>query len=178
LRLHGRASIRWLEPLKEKVLTLSGISRLDLGRVEYDAESLRLKELLDRLNRVVIYFPVEQDQPVPEHRDLLRQTAEDLVALEKLAEPMGLTVSLAIYGYTDRSGQAKHNYELSQARARALAALLYERGSAFTLSTFGLGPDPAEKTGEAAPQKAAAQARRRIELKVKLDRGRAALNLD
>jgi outer membrane protein OmpA-like peptidoglycan-associated protein len=176
LRLHGRASIRWLEPLKEKVLTLSGISRLDLGRVEYDAESLRLKELLDRLNGVVIYFPVGQDQPIPENRDLLRQTAEDLVALEKLAGPMGLTVSLTIYGYTDRSGQAKHNYELSQARARALAALLYERGSAITLSTFGLGPDPALDTRE--EKKAAAQARRRIELKVKLDRSRAALNLD
>jgi outer membrane protein OmpA-like peptidoglycan-associated protein len=107
---------------------------------------------------------------------------EDLAALEKLAGPMGLAVSLVIYGYTDLSGQAKHNYELSQARARTLAALLYERGSTIALSAFGLGPAPAEEADQDLhtpdQKRAAAQASRRIELKVKLDRTRVTLNLD
>jgi len=182
LRLAGQASLSWREALKEKALNLSGISRLDLGRLEDDAGSRRIKELLANINSVVIHFPVGSDQPIPEDRDLLSRAVEDLVALEKLAGPMGLSVSLTIYGYTDLSGQAKHNYELSQARARTLAALLYERGSTIALSTFGLGPDPAEEAAENRQtpdqKRAAAQASRRIELKVKLDRARVTLNLD
>ncbi|MDR2725578.1 MAG: OmpA family protein, partial [Candidatus Adiutrix sp.] len=179
--VQGQASLSWRETFKEKVLALSGISRLDVSRLEDDAESRRIKELLAGLDRVVIRFPVGLDQPIPEDRDTLNRAVEDLVALEKLAGSMGLAVSLTIYGYTDLSGQAKRNYELSQARARALAALLYERGSTIALSTFGLGPDPAEE--EAGPQtpaqkKAAAQASRRIELKVKLDRPRVTVDLD
>ncbi|MDR2724614.1 MAG: hypothetical protein LBC90_00800 [Candidatus Adiutrix sp.] len=182
LRLSGQASLAWRETLKERALALSGISRLDLSQLEDDAESRRIKELLAALGGVIIHFPVGGDQPIPEDRDLLDRAVEDLVALEKLAEPMGLAVSLTIYGYTDLSGQVKRNYELSQARARTLAALLYERGSAIALSTFGLGPDPAEEEagGRQTPdqKKAAAQASRRIELKVRLDRTRVTLNLD
>jgi outer membrane protein OmpA-like peptidoglycan-associated protein len=125
---------------------------------------------------------LNRDQPIPEDRDLMLLTVEDLVTLGQLAEPMGLAVTLTIYGYTDLSGQVTQNYELSQARARTLAALLYERGSTITLSTFGLGPDPAEEitTDRHTPdqRRAAAQASRRIELKVKLDRPRVTLNLD
>jgi len=178
LRLSGRASIPWREALKEKAAAVSGLSRLDLSLLEDDAAALHLKALLDRINGVVIHFPAGQDQP--ENQALLRRAAEDLTALEKLAKPMGLTVSLVIYGYSDPTGPAKQNYDLIQARARDLAALLYEYGSTITLSTVGLGAGPAGEAldDQQTPKKTAAQARRRIELKVRLDRSRAALDLD
>jgi len=178
LRLSGQASIAWREDLKEKAAAVSGL-RLDLSGLEDDAASLLLKELLDRINGVVIHFG--QDQALsPENQALLRRTADDLLALEKLAESMGLTVSLVIYGYTDPSSPAQRNYDLSQARARALAALLYERGSAIALSTISLGSGPAVEAMDdpQAQKKADALARRRIELRVRLDRSRASLNLD
>ena len=183
LRLVGQASLGWRETFTARALTLPGIGRLDLSLLEDDADSRRIKELLDRLNSVVIHFPLNKDQPIPEDQARLHQAVEDLVTLEKLAGPMGLTVSLGIYGYTDLTGQAKRNYELSQARARALAALLYERGSTIALSTFGLGPDPAEEKADsqrksAEQRKAAAQASRRIELKVKLERTSLTLDVE
>jgi len=178
LRLSGRASIAWREDLQEKAAAVPGL-RLDFSGLEDDAPSLLLKELLNRINGVVIHFG--QDQALsPENQALLRRTAEDLVALEKLAESMGLTASLVIYGYTDPSGPVQRNYDLGQARARALAALLYERGSTMAISTISLGSGPAVEALDdpQAQKKADAQARRRIELRVRLDRSRAGLNLD
>jgi len=174
LRLHGRASIPWREALKEKAAAVSGLNGLDLSGLEDDAAALHLKELLSRLNGTVIYFPAGQDQP--ENQGPLRQAADDLVALEKLAEPMGLAVSLAIHASADPAGQARQNYDQGQARARTLAALLYERGSAISISTFGTAP--AGEAFDEPPKKAAAQARRRLELQVRLERRRAPLNLD
>jgi outer membrane protein OmpA-like peptidoglycan-associated protein len=183
LILSGQASISWRQAFKEKILNFSGIGRLDLSRLEDDAASRRIKELLAGINSVAIFFPVGRDQPIPEHQALLSQTVEDLVELEKLAGSMGLTVALSIYGYTDPSGQPTRNYELSQARARSLAALLYQRGSAIVLSTFGLGPDQATEGGaddgrEPEAKKADDQAGRRIEFKAKLDRPNVPLSFD
>ena len=179
LRLWGRASIGWRESFRDRVLSLPGIGRLDMSQLDDDDASRRVRELLAGINGTAIYFPFDRDQPIPENRDLLHRTVEDLVELEKLAASMGLTVSLGIYGYTDLTGQEKRNYELSQARTRTLAALLYERGSAIALSTFGLGPDPAEEAAgkRMAPEgrRAAAQASRRIELKARLDRPRVSI---
>jgi OOP family OmpA-OmpF porin len=171
LRLKGQASLGWLENLRDKVLAGPGLGGLDTLELSDDPASRRIKELITGLDRVVILFPLDQDQPIEGDRPKLFQAADDLVELERLAAPMGLTVSLGVYGYTDPSGSAKRNYELSQARARTLAALLYQRGSTIPIATHGLGPDPA-----AAPQARgrpdAGQISRRIELKVKLDRAR------
>jgi outer membrane protein OmpA-like peptidoglycan-associated protein len=182
LRLTGQVSLGWREAVKEKVQNMSGIGGLDLSLLKDDADSRAIKLLLNRVNSVAIFFPLNQDRPIEADRPRLLQAVDDLVALEKLARPMGLTVSLTIYGYTDISGRVTRNYELSQARARALAALLYERGSTISLTTFGLGPDPAALAQEddrksRTEKKEAAQASRRIELKARLDRARLTLNL-
>jgi outer membrane protein OmpA-like peptidoglycan-associated protein len=64
-----------------------------------------------------------------------------LVTIEHLAETMGLSVSLSIYGHADPTGTDKRNYELSQARARTIAAMLYNRESSMPVYAYGMGAD-------------------------------------
>ncbi len=178
LHLQGRASIGWREAVREQVLRLSGISGVDLGEVEDDEDTRRVKELTGEVNRTVIFFPLNKDQPVPEDADKLRRAVEALVDLEKLARAMDLAVTLTVYGHADATGGALHNYELSQARAKTLAAMLYSRGSSVPVSIYGLGADFAAGAEETAKKAAADQASRKIELRVHLYRQGTAVALD
>ncbi|MDR1045307.1 MAG: OmpA family protein [Candidatus Adiutrix sp.] len=178
LHLHGRASIGWREAVREKVLSTPGLSRADFSQVRDDQDTIELKNLADEINRVVILFPLDKDQPLPEDAAKLRAAVDDLAALEKLAGRMNLAVALTIYGHTDSSGSQKYNYELSQARAKTLAAMLYARGSSIPISTYGMGADFAAEARSRDDRAAADQVSRKIELRVHLSRRGASLALD
>ena len=178
LHLSGRASIGWREAVREKVLATPGISRADFSRVSDDQNTIDLKNLVEDINRVVVLFPLGKDQPVAEDLPKLRAAVNDLVALEKLADRMSLAISLTIYGHADSSGSQKHNYELSQARAKTLAAMLYARGSSIPISTYGMGADFAAETQSKEDRAALDQLSRKIELRVHVNRRGASLSLD
>ena len=179
LRLQGNASIAWRELIREKALATPGIAGVDDSGVFDDDDTLMLKALIAEVNKVVIHFPVNKDQPVPEDLPRLTQAIDDLVILEKLAEKMNLAVTLTIYGHADATGSLKHNYELSQNRTKALAAMLYSRGSGIPISTYGLGSDFAQTAEPGDSDRSASdQASRKIELRVHINRKGAFLAVE
>jgi outer membrane protein OmpA-like peptidoglycan-associated protein len=110
---------------------------------------------------------------VPEDADKLAKAVDTLVEIEKLAGSMNVTVSLTIYGHADATGSDQRNYEISQARARTIAAMLYTRGSSIPVALYGLGAEHAGKEAgsrprQKAPESAGDQASRKVELRVHL----------
>ncbi len=178
LRLSGRASVGWREAIRERAQTLNTLSGVDISRVEDDPNTLALKELVDKINKVVIFFPLGKDQPVPEDLPKLNLAVKDLVELEKLADSMGLAVSLIVYGHADPSGSQKHNYELSQSRAKTLAAMLYAQDSRIPISTYGMGADFAAEAGQGQDRASTDRLSRKIELKVHVNPKGGSLRLD
>jgi outer membrane protein OmpA-like peptidoglycan-associated protein len=84
---------------------------------------------------------VNSDAPYPEDMPKLVSAVDLLVEIEQLADKMGLLTALTIYGHADPTGTDKRNYELSQARARTIAAMLYNRESSMPVYTYGMGSD-------------------------------------
>jgi len=178
LHLKGQASMGWLESVREQALRVPGISGVDRSELADDPASARIKELLAGINNTIIFFPLNKDQPVPEDVAKLDEVVEKLADLEKLADGMDMSVSLVIYGHADSSGSSKRNYDLSQERAKTLAAKLYAKQSNIPIYTYGLGADFAlAAEGEAVNQRANAdQASRKIELRVDLRRKGSSLD--
>lgn len=171
LNISGQASVAWRAAVSERGGALLGLSGINFDRLAEDKNTQELKELRDRINSTVVLFPLNKDQPVPEDQPKLERAVDDIVTLEKLADSMGLSVSLAIYGHADSVGSAKRNYEISQARTKTLAAMLYARGSMVPVLSYGLGADFAEKSegGETASPKESPNSRK-IELRVNISR--------
>jgi outer membrane protein OmpA-like peptidoglycan-associated protein len=94
----------------------------------------------------------------------LTLAVETLTELESLAASMGMAASLTIYGHADATGTEKRNYEISQNRAKAIAAMLYAKGSSMPIALYGMGAEYADTE----KGKVGHQASRRIELKVRL----------
>jgi len=164
LRLSGTAPMDWILQSRQTLLSLPGIKRLDMKQL-VDPRAHRMYELVRAIESVSVEFPLGKDIPVPSDQAKLLRVVEDLVELEALGKAMGVSVSLTVYGHTDMLGQEKRNYELSQERAKTLAAMLYARGSSIPLTTYGMGAQYASSSND--PRKGD-QASRRIELKVHL----------
>ena len=101
----------------------------------------------------------------------LRRVVDTLAELEKLAGDMGISVQLTVYGHADTLGNDKRNFEISQARARTLAAMLYAKGSSMPISLYGMGAEYADKS---ATSPKGDQASRKVELRVHLSRSASA----
>jgi outer membrane protein OmpA-like peptidoglycan-associated protein len=81
---------------------------------------------------VLIYFDFNVDTPSPEARDVL-------ATLVKAMSPCGWT-TLTITGHADRSGTDAYNLDISQRRARNIAAMVTADGvpaSAVTVQAKG-----------------------------------------
>ncbi|MCL2122774.1 MAG: OmpA family protein [Desulfovibrionaceae bacterium] len=164
LRLSGTASMDWILQSRQELLALPGIKRLDMKELE-DPRAYRMHELVRAVESVSVRFPLGKDLPLPSDQPTLLKIVENLVELEALGKELGVSVSVTVYGHTDSLGQEKRNYELSQERAKTLAAMLYARGASIPLTIYGMGAqyaDPAKNSREGD------QASRRIELKVHL----------
>lgn len=175
LTFKGRASLGWQTAVGESAMIVSSGRLVDLSGIEDDADTAELKILRDRINQVVILFPLGKEQPVPEDTQRLDRAVDDLVELEKLADSMGMSVALTIYGHADTTGSDTRNYELSQARTKTVAAKLYARGSSIPVANYGLGAEFALRPGGEA-RASDDQASRRIELRVELSKKPLALH--
>jgi OOP family OmpA-OmpF porin len=164
LRLSGAAPTDWIQQSRRKLLALPGVKSLDMKSLE-DPRAHRLHELVQMVESLSVEFPLGKSVPVPAEQAKLLKIVENLVELEALGKSMGVSVSVTIYGHTDSLGQERRNYELSQERANALAAMLYARGASIPLTTYGMGAKFAESSRQ---DRAGDQASRRIELKVHL----------
>ncbi|MDR0238667.1 MAG: OmpA family protein [Deltaproteobacteria bacterium] len=174
LRLSGTAPMDWILQSRRELLSVPGIKQLDMKQLE-DPRAYRMHELVRAIESVSVKFPLGRDMPVPADHPKLLQLVEDLVALERLGKDMGVSVSVTVYGHADSLGQEKRNYELSQERAKTLAAMLYARGASIPLTIYGMGAQYAEP---AKNLREGDQGSRRIELKVHLAQmPRASLDL-
>jgi OOP family OmpA-OmpF porin len=164
LRLSGTAPMDWILQSRRMLLSLPGIKYLDMKELE-DPRAYRMHALVRAIESVAVEFPLGKDIPVPSDQPKLLKIVENLVELEKLGKDMGVSVSVTVYGHTDSLGQEKRNYELSQERAKTLAAMLYTRGASIPLTIYGMGAQYADPSKNS---RAGDQASRRIELKVHL----------
>ena len=164
LRLSGTAPMDWILQSRQALLALPGIKQLDINELE-DPRAHRMYALVREVEALSVVFPVGKDLPVPADQPKLLKIVEDLVELEALGKDMGVSVSVTVYGHADSLGQEKRNYELSQERAKTLAAMLYARGARIPLTTYGMG---AQHANPAKTSREGDQASRRIELKVHL----------
>lgn len=172
LSLRGTAPLSWIVRARDLARAMPGVEEVDTSGM-HDPKMTRLSELVALVEGTVIEFPLGKD--IPQQRDLpnLQKAVDALVELEHLSNEMGFTTSLTIYGHADQMGLEKRNYEISQARTRTVAAMLYAKGSSIPISMYGMGSEyPAggktEDTDRKKPRED--QASRRIELRVHLAR--------
>ena len=162
----GVAPMEWMLQARQEALALPGVKAIDMREVN-DPRKDRLTALVRDIESTVVRFPLNQYNPISADAPKLAAAVDALVELEKLATAMGLAVDLTVFGHADATGDARRNYELSQARARTLAAMLYARGAHLSITLYGMGAEFA-KSGVADEDS------RRIELKVRLSRAVAA----
>ncbi|MDR2406082.1 MAG: hypothetical protein LBE27_06895 [Deltaproteobacteria bacterium] len=138
LTLTGEANLGWIMETRERALTIPGVSSLDFSKLT-DPRTNQMQALAKSINGVVIHFPLNKADPVPEDAPKLSEAVDNLVALERLCSEMQISVSLVIYGHADAIGQARRNYELSLERSHTVAALLYAKGSFMPIRNYGMG---------------------------------------
>ncbi|MDR1298363.1 MAG: hypothetical protein LBO05_13570 [Deltaproteobacteria bacterium] len=168
LKLAGSAPMGWILETREKALSIPGVVRIDAAGLT-DPRTMAMESLVAAINGVVIHFPTNSDEPVPEDAPVLAKAVDNLVALERLAAEMQMGAGLVIYGHADATGSDRRNFELSEQRTKTLAAMLYARGSSMPISNYGLGSQFSAQTEEGPPQEDAES--RKIELNVRLSQG-------
>jgi OOP family OmpA-OmpF porin len=146
LRLRGQAPMAWILQAHQEALALPGVEKIDMSGLS-DPRVEELKRMIALVESTVVEFPLGKDTPVPEDAAKLAKAIDTLAAIEKLASSMNVTVNLTIYGHADATGNDKRNYEISQARAKPLAAMLYNRGSSIPIAMYGMGSEHAGKEG-------------------------------
>ncbi len=174
----GEASMSWMVHSRDAAMALPGVKRVDVTRLR-DPLIEEVLDLVKAINGASIEFPLGKDFPVGENLARLEETVDHLVQLEKIARKSDLILSLTVYGHADTIGSEKRNYEISLARSKTIAAMLYAKGTSIPISLYGMG----SKFHKENSQKdngnpyAGDQSSRRIELRVSLARAVSADSL-
>jgi len=180
LTFSGTAPLAWIARAKDTARALPGVKRVDMSGVK-DPLLDRITAMIKSIEGIHIEFPLGQSIPVATDIPKLEKAVNMLVELEKLVEGVGFALSLTIYGHADATGLERRNYEISQERTRAVAAMLYARGSSIPIAMYGMGsqyPKGEKAAGQTAPVAKEDQASRRIELHVHIARPATASGAD
>ena len=164
LAFTGTAPMSWIVATREDARAIPGVERVDVSGVR-DPMMDQISSMIAEVESTVIEFPFGKDTPVPADMPKLKKAIDTLVELENITKRMGFSASLTIYGHADALGDTKRNYEISQARARTVAGMLYAKGSSMPVAIYGMGADYPRGDSEAARNREN-QASRRIELRV------------
>ncbi|MCC8194369.1 MAG: OmpA family protein [Deltaproteobacteria bacterium] len=168
LTFTGRAPMSWIVSAREDARAIPGVEHVDVSGVR-DPMMDRISFMIAEVENAVIEFPLGKDTPLPADMPTLKKAIDTLVELENITKQMGFSATLTIYGHADTLGNERRNYEISQARARTVAAMLYARGSSMPVAMYGMGSEY-PRAGSAAttgsPARTGDQASRRIELRV------------
>ncbi|MDR1545904.1 MAG: hypothetical protein LBU12_04185 [Deltaproteobacteria bacterium] len=168
LILRGSAPMGWILSVRERAMTIPGVLELDTTLLQ-DPRSMEMESLIASINGLIIHFPTNKAEPVPEDLPALNMAVNNLVALERLATEMQMSVNLVIFGLADATGQDRRNYELSEQRTKTVAAMLYARGCSIPIANYGLGSQFSAQSEEGGPLEDPES--RRIELRVRLSQG-------
>ncbi|MDR1613728.1 MAG: OmpA family protein [Planctomycetota bacterium] len=164
----GAAPMSWIVSTREDARAIPGVEHVDVGGVR-DPMMDQISSMIAEVENTVIEFPLGKDTPRPADASKLKKVVDTLAELENIAGRMGFSISLTIYGHADAIGDARRNYEISQARARTVASMLYAKGSSMPVAIYGMGSEHPRDGGDPREQAAAqreSQASRRIELRV------------
>ena len=165
LSLSGTADMTWILDARQIALATPGVLSVDISKL-HDPHVDKLTALIKSIETAVVRFPAGGDTPIPPDQPALDKAITDLVSLERLANGMGLTVNLTIFGQADATGSDRRNYELSQSRARMIASKLFARQANIQTEIYGIGSDLAQnQEGERENP-----GRRKIDLRVRLVR--------
>lgn len=170
LFFEGRAAMSWILRARDSVRRIPGVREVDFSGVR-DPMVEELAALVKFVESVSIEFPLGKDTPIPADTPKLKKAVDTLVEIEKIARHMGLVLSLTVYGHADTTGAEKRNYEISQERAKTVAAMLYARGSSIPIALYGMGseyPKGGSSEDREDHKKKEDQSSRRIELRVHL----------
>ena len=168
LAFTGTAPMSWIVAAREDARAIPGVERVDVSGVR-DPMMERIGAMIEEVEHAVIEFPLGKDTPLPADMPALSRAVDTLVELEKIMKAMGFSATLTIYGHADALGNARRNYEISQSRARTVAAMLYAKGSSMPVAMYGMGSEyPRGDPGEEKKTmgKDGDQASRRIEFRV------------
>lgn len=168
LFLSGTADMNWILQARQTALATPGVLSVDTSEL-HDPRVAELTALINAIETATVRFPTGSDAPIPGDQRAFNKVISDLVAVDRLAKQMGLSVSLTIYGQADATGSDRRNYEISQARARSIASKLYAQQASISIVLYGIGADLSHGDGE----KRAAGGnldKRKIDLKVRLVR--------
>ena len=164
LYFSGTAPMEWKLQARQEALALPGVHSVNMREVS-DPRMERLTAMVEDIQSTVVRFTLGKDTPIPGDAPKLAAAVDTLAELEKLAAEMGIAVSLTVFGHADATGQAKRNFEISEARSRTIAAMLYARGASLPMALYGMGAEHT-KSGVVVEDEDS----RRIELKVHLSR--------
>jgi OOP family OmpA-OmpF porin len=162
LHISGTAPMEWITEVRRQAMLTPGIRKVDTLEIS-DPRMEELLSMVSLVENTVVEFPSGSSTPVQQDAPKLARVVDTLAALEKLAKSMGMVVSLTIYGHADATGSEQYNYDISQARAKTIAAMLYAKGSSLPLSLYGMGAEYADRS-----ERRGNQASRKIELRVHL----------
>lgn len=165
LHMSGEAPMGWIIEARLAALSQPGVNGVDISGL-HDPRNDQLAELVHSVEGATVLFPSGKANPEGAELDKLSATVERLVALDRLARDLGMTVTLTIYGHADAVGSDKRNYEISQERAKTIAAMLYSHGSTMPITLYGMGAEYADQSQGPGQGD---EASRRIELHVQLN---------
>ena len=164
LTFTGTAPMSWIVATREDARAIPGVERVDVSGVR-DPMMEQISSMIAEIENTVIEFPLGRDTPRPADAPKLKKAIDTLVELENITKRMGFTASLTIFGHADAVGDERRNYEISQARARTVAGMLYAKGSSMPVAIYGMGAE-FPRGGERGTAQRESQASRRIELRV------------
>lgn len=167
LRFWGSAPSAWILKTRDEARALPGIKHVDISGLR-DPMADKIAAMAQSVEGTVIRFARGKETPIPEDELKLKQAVDTLAALEKALQNTGFSATLTIYGYADAVGSERRNYDISQARARSVAAMLYAKGSFIPVSMFGMGAETSKDDDKDAARDD--QSSRRVELRVHIAR--------
>jgi OOP family OmpA-OmpF porin len=168
LAFTGTAPMSWIVATREDARAIPGVERVDVSGV-HDPMMDQISSMIREVESTIVQFPVGKDTPLPADMLKLKKAVDTLVELENITKNMGFSATLTIYGHADSLGNERRNYEISQARAQTVAAMLYARGSSMPVAIYGMGsgyPRSGSEETATPDAKSGDQASRRIELRV------------
>jgi len=128
LRVSGTADATWARTLLGSAGFLPGVARLDVNALAVP-ELDRVASLITQVESLHVFAPIESADPAPDQAPVLEQAARLMQALEVERESLGVPLQVLVLGFTDPTGEASFNNQLSSARAQRIAQLLVAAGS-------------------------------------------------
>ncbi len=127
LVVSGTAGFEWVERLRSAAGYLPGVTGLDVRSLEVP-ELERLQASVTDLESVHLYMTPGSVALVAGQDAGIERVTTRALELESAQELLGAPIRILVHGFTDPTGTALHNSELSAERARGVAALLIANG--------------------------------------------------